>query len=218
MYNKQIRFFVTFKYNLISVPRYFYKLFLIVLTATLFSSCAIHAGFPFICFKKDCVKAAWSFQKPPAGGKRGIKQKVNIFIAKASAKQRKRKGRNADPSKEPVNETHLAELLSDTTQADKFIKVVFFHKGKAQVKAIESDSMYIKSAFITLSKDDRILINYYLNKFLVKNITQIYIYSIIENKEEEAQHSRMGIMKMKKVEHYLIRTQVKKERIKIVLK
>jgi hypothetical protein len=195
-----------------------YKPVLVVVNAALFSSCAIHAGFPFICFKKDCIKSAWTFQKPPAGGKRGVKQKVNIFIAKTSAKQRKRKGKNTNPLKEPVNETQLAELLADTTQATKFIKVVFFHKGKAQLKAIESDSMYIKSSFITLSKNDRILINYYLNKFLVKNITEIYIYSIIENKEDEVQYSRVGIMKMKKVEHYLIRTKVKKERIKIVLK
>lgn len=198
--------------------RHLYKLFLVVVIATLFSSCAIHAGFPFICFKKDCVKAAWTFQKPPAGGKRGVKQKVNMFIAKASAKNRKRKGRNANPSKEPVSETQLAELLADTTQADKFIKVVFFYKIKAPEKKVGNDSLYIKSSFISLSKNDRILINYYLNKFLVKNITQVYIYSIIENKEEEAQNSRMGIMKMKKVEHYLIRTKVKKERIKIVLK
>ncbi len=197
--------------------RHFYKLFLVVVIAALFSSCAIHAGFPFVCFKKDCIKAAWSFQKPPAGGKRGVKQKVNIFIAKASAKQRKRKGKNADPLKEPVNETQLAELLADTTQADKFIKIVFFYKTKAPEKKINNDSLYIKSSFITLSKNDRVLINYYLNKFLVKNITEIYIYSIIENKEEEAQHSRMGIMKMKKVEHYLIRTKVKKTRIKIVV-
>lgn len=195
-----------------------YKLFLVVVIAALFSSCAIHAGFPFICFKKDCIKAAWTFQKPPAGGKRGVKQKVNIFIAKANAKKRKRQGRNSDPSKDPVNETQLAELLADTTQTDKFIKVVFFHKGKAQLKPIESDSLYIRSSFITLSKNDRILINYYLNKFLVKNITEIYIYSIIENKEDEAQNSRMGIMKMKKVEHYLIRTKVKKTRIKIAVK
>lgn len=198
--------------------RHIYKMVLIVVVATLFSSCAIHAGFPFICFKKDCIKSAWTFQKPPAGGKRGIKQKASIFIAKAKAKNRKRQGKNTDPSKEPVNETQLAQLLADTTDADKFIKVVFFHKGKAQLKAIENDSLYIKSSFITLSKNDRILINYYLNKFLVKNITEIYIYSIIENKEEEAQNSRMGIMKMKKVEHYLIRTKVKKTRIKIVLK
>ncbi len=200
------------------MARCFYKLIVIVVIATLFSSCAVHAGFPFICFRKDCIKAAWTFQKPPAGGKRGVKQKVSIFLAKANAKKRKRQGRNSDPLKEPVNETQLAELLADSTQADKFIKVVFFYKIKSPEKKVGNDSLYIKSSFISLSKNDRILINYYLNKFSVKNITQINIYSIIENKEEVEQHSRMGIMKMKKVEHYLIRTKVKKERIKIVLK
>ena len=198
--------------------QYFYKLVLVIITVALFSSCAIHAGFPFICFKKDCIKSAWTAPRKDAGGKRGVKQKVSIFLAKTSANNRKRKSRNTDPSKAPINESQLATLLADTTHADKFIKMIFFHKGKTLLKEIESDSLYIKSSFITLSKNDRILINYYLNKYLVKNITEIYIYSIIENKEEVEQNSRIGIMKMKKVEHYLIRTKVKKTRIKIVLK
>ncbi|MBA3680731.1 MAG: hypothetical protein H0W73_06145 [Bacteroidetes bacterium] len=184
----------------------------------LFSSCAIHAGFPFICFKKDCIKSAWTFQKPPAGGKRGVKQKASIFIAKAKAKNRKRKSRNDDPLRMAFDQPLLDAMLADTSHADKFIKVVFFYKSKAPEKKINNDSLYIKSSFVTLSKNDRILINYYLNKYLVKNITEIYIYSVIEKKEELEQNSRMGIMKMKKIEHYLLRTKVKKERIKIVLK
>jgi len=143
--------------------RYFYKPFLVVLALALFSSCAIHAKFPFICFKKDCIVASWTFKKD-AGGKRGVKQKVNIFIAKANAKKRKNQNQNIDVAKVKVDQSVLDALLSDTTHADKFIKVVFFHKGKAQAKEIESDSLYIKSSFITLSKNDRILINYYLNK------------------------------------------------------
>jgi len=198
--------------------RCFYKLIVIVTTAMLVSSCAIHAGFPFICFKKDCIKSAWSFQKPTAGGKRGIKQKASIYIAKVKAKSRKRQNRNDDPLRMAVNLPELNTMLADTSHADKFIKVVFFYKTKTPEKKTGSDSAFIKSSFITLSKNDRVLLNYYLNKYLVKNISEIHIYSVIEKKEEVEQHSRMGIMKMKKVEHYLIRTKVKKERIKIVLK
>ena len=190
------------------------KIFLFILAFALFSSCAIHAKFPFICFKKDCIVSSWTFKKE-AGGKRGVKQKVNIFLAKANAKKRKRQSQNIDVAKVKVDHSLLESLLLDTTHADKFIKVAFHHKGKTQIKEIEIDSLYIKSSFLTLSKNDRILINYYLNKYTVKNITEIYISFIIVGDEKEEQSTRIAIMKMKKVEHYLIKTRVTKSRIKI---
>lgn len=184
----------------------------------MFSSCAIHAGFPFICFKKDCISAAWSGSRKEAGGKRGLKQKMNILLAKANAKKRKRQNQSIDVASVKVNHSLLETLLSDTTLADKFIKVVFRHKGKTQIKAIENDSLYLKSSFLTLSKNDRELINYYLNKYTIKNITEIYISFIIGGEEDIEKTNRAAIMKMKKVEHYLIKTRVKKSRIKIKVK
>ncbi len=195
-----------------------YKILLFVLTAALFSSCAIHAGFPFICFKKDCIKGAWSLPRKEAGGKRGLKQKMSIALAKASAKRKKNQNKSIDVAKVKVDHSLLESLLSDTAQAEKFIKVAFHHKGKTKIRTIEVDSLYIKSSFLTLSKNDRILINYYLNKYQVKNITDVYISFIIVGDEKEEQVTRVAIMKMKKVEHYLIKTRVKKSRIKIIKK
>jgi len=198
--------------------RFTYKILLVILTVALFSSCAIHAGFPFICFKKDCIKGAWSLPRKEAGGKRGLGQRMSIAMAKISAKKRKNANKSIDVAKIKVDHNLLDALLSDTTQADKFIKVAFHHKGKTKIKTIEVDSLYIKSSFLTLSKNDRILINYYLNKYEVKNITDVYISFVIVGDEKEEQVTRVAIMKMKKVEHYLIKTKVKKSRIKIIKK
>ncbi|MBA2610510.1 MAG: hypothetical protein H0U95_00970 [Bacteroidetes bacterium] len=153
-----------------------------------------------------------------AGGKRGLRQKASIFLAKANAKRKKNQNKSIDVAKVKVDHTILEALLSDTVRADKFIKVAFHHKGKTQIKEIEIDSLYIKSPFLTLSKNDRILINYYLNKYQVKNILEIYISFIIAGEEQDEQTKRMAIMKMKKVEHYLIKTRVKKSKIRIKIK
>ncbi|MDO9000860.1 MAG: hypothetical protein Q7W45_13915 [Bacteroidota bacterium] len=179
------------------------------------SSCAIHAGFPFICFKKDCISAAWSGSRKEAGGKRGFKQKTKMLLVKANAKKRKRQNQSIDIAKIKVSQPLLESLLADTILGEKFIKIAIRHKGKTQITTIENDSLYLNSPFLTLSKNDRILINYYLNKYTIKNITEIYISFINGGEEDLEKTNRMAIMKMKKVEHYLIKTRVKKSRIKI---
>ena len=179
----------------------------------MFSSCAIHANFPFFCFKKECIVSAWSFQKE-AGGKRGIKQKVNIVLAKAKAKKRKKQNSNIDVAKVKVDRSVLDSLITDTSTAKELIKIVFYYKGRSSEKKTENDSIYLRSSFLVLSKNDKSLINFYLNKYLVKNITKIYISSIINTTENTEKSNRLAIIKTKKLVHYFLRTGIKGSRIK----
>ncbi|MEO6301797.1 MAG: hypothetical protein ABIP51_01365 [Bacteroidia bacterium] len=70
---------------------------LIFLIAIVFgsSSCVIHFKFPFICFRKECLMDVFSFSgsRKDSGGKRGLKQKVSIFLSKYNAKKRRKNGK-----------------------------------------------------------------------------------------------------------------------------
>lgn len=158
--------------------------------------------------------SAWTFQKE-AGGKRGVKQKVNILLAKAKAKKRKKQNSNIDVTKAKVDQPLLDSLLADTSYTKELIKIVFYPKNSSSEKKLTNDSVYLRSSFLILSKNDKSLINYYLNKFLIKNITKIYITSITDNKESVENGNRTALMKTKKIVHYLLRTGVKNSRIKI---
>jgi hypothetical protein len=81
-------------------------LFLII--AFLFSSCAIHRKFPFICFRKECVLGQLGFYKMKEAGKR-MKINANVRRSKRAAKKRKSqsKGENiridvAEPKKDSL--------------------------------------------------------------------------------------------------------------------
>lgn len=77
------------------MSNFFYKPIIIFLIIVLFSSCAIHSSFPFICFRKECIIATFSLSSPrkEAGGNRGIKQSVKILFAKSKAKKIKRRSK-----------------------------------------------------------------------------------------------------------------------------
>lgn len=64
-------------------------LFLILLI--LFTSCAIHKSFPFICFKGSCIGKQWHFRDIKTAGK-NIKVNANQRKKKREAKKRKRRG------------------------------------------------------------------------------------------------------------------------------
>jgi hypothetical protein len=192
-----------------------HTLFLLLCSFAILSSCAVHSSFPFICFKKECISQAWSGTRKEAGGKRSLKQNVKIFSTKIKSKIRKSKGSPIDITKVKFNEPLLDSLLNDTSHIDKYIKIVFENKTRQILNGLLKDSTYLKSSFLIVSKNDKMLINFYLVKHQIKNIKEITISSIMENTNGIEGKDKLSYLKTKRIAHYLIRTGVKKHKIKI---
>lgn len=140
------------------------------------SSCVIHYKFPFICFRKECLMDVFSFSgsKKDSGGKRGLKQKVSIFMAKYNAKKRRRNGKkqrefarkedlkeakDTIPEKEPVtyslgkskgicNDIKVI-VLKKTTKADTVL--VYFPEYTRRL--VDDEKLKLKNYIEALSPD-----------------------------------------------------------------
>jgi len=188
---------------------------LFVLAAVLLSSCAIHPYFPFICFKKECIQSQFNTGVKPTGGKRGIKQRFKMLVVNIKKKQGKNKKDKPDISNSKVRQSKVDSLISDTAKVADYIKLIFHHKVDAPEKRIDKDSVNVKSSFIIQSKDDKTLINYYLNKYSVKNIKEIVLVVTVEQNEDSENRKRAGLLKARRLRNYIVKAGIKEEKIKI---
>lgn len=107
----------------------------------------------------------------------------------------------------------LRNLLSDTIAAREYIKVWFRYKSyMADVEG--RDSVALKSAFLMLSKNDKLLLNYYLGLHGPSKILLIRI-SYTGDTVSGIEPSHLHNLKMEKVRKHLIKAAVKKKRIQI---
>lgn len=193
----------------------FIKIFITILVISLLASCAIHKEFPFICFKKECIKA--QFSRPGrqlAGGKKGFKQNAS---SKKRKKKKKKKNKKADnPSIHKKDKSKLDSLNLDGNIGKSTIKIVFYYKIDSSEITIKSDSVYLKTPPFTLTKSDQIAIKSYLDKYLIKNITEIYISpTILLENANSTKNNKRSSMKIKRIEQYLIKSRIKKSNLKI---
>lgn len=179
------------------------------------SSCAIHSYFPFICFNKECIRAEFNKGLKSTGGKRGIKKQFKILTTKIKRKNAKKRKSKPDVSNYKISESKLDSLIRDTTKVADYIKMIIHYKEDHPEKRINKDSAYIKSSFLFQSKEDKALINYYLTKYSVKNIMEIFLIITLESSEDIDNKKRLGIMKARRLRNYLIKNRVKDEKIKI---
>lgn len=181
----------------------------------LLSSCAIHDKFPFICFRKECIIAEFSGVRKEAGGKRSIKQRTNMMVTKV--KRKIKKARGGPNTRLTKLDYEVAEtILTDTAKVKELIKMVFLHKNQDTLESIIfRDSINIKSSLFSLSKNDRILIKYCLNEYVIKNIVRIYLFPVVTSPEDSVKINAAAIRKMNNIEHYLIKTGVKRSKIEI---
>jgi hypothetical protein len=194
--------------------RLIYNFFLIFVSILVLSSCVLHPSFPFVCFRKDCRGSMFSARKD-SGGKRSMKQKMKIVLAKVNAKKRKRQNQTINISKIKFDQFLIDSLLADKLGGKETIKVILYFKKALVETKQEKDSVYLNSSFLMLSKNDKMLINYYVTKCQLKNIKEVYITAISINKESEEQINKLAVMKVKRVAHYFIKIGVKKPRIKM---
>lgn len=185
--------------------------------AFLLSSCAIHPYFPFICFKKECIQSQFNTGVKPTGGRRGIKQQFKMLNTKIKKKKAKNKrAKSGDlAGRSRISDSKLDSLIKDTSRVDDYIKMIIYHKVESPEKRVDKDSVYIKSSFLQLSKEDKALINYYLEKYPVKDIKEILLMLTVESPEDIDTKKRSGMMKARRLRNSLIKAGVKEEKIKI---
>lgn len=185
--------------------------------AFLLSSCAIHPYFPFICFRKQCIEQQFDTGVKPTGGRWGIKKQIKMLNTKMKKKRAKKKRAKSDgvAGSSRVSESKLDSLLKDTSRVADYIKMIIHHKAESPEKRIDKDSVYIKSSFLQLSKEDKALLNYYLKKYPVKNIKEIFLLITVESTEDMDTKKRSGTMKARRLRNALIKAGVKEEKIKI---
>ncbi|MBS1636970.1 MAG: hypothetical protein JST26_13720 [Bacteroidetes bacterium] len=194
------------------------------LLTVLVSSCAIHSDFPFICFRKECVQSQFKKSPKRSGGKRGLKQKVNTLAVKMKQKQVKRKSKKPDPPDrdyigfsgfEGSTESSQDSIVRDTADVADYIKMIIYYKAEKPEKNIEKDSVYIKVSRSPQAKEDKALINYYLEKHPAQTIKQVQLIINAEKEEDSSVNSRSGLMKARRLENYMINGGVKEEIITI---
>lgn len=188
----------------------------LVLTLTLFSSCAFHKTFPFICFKKDCIKQQFDHPGKQIGGYKKGGKPVGARSKKSKKKRKKKHSGLAGASRTPIDKAQLDLMISDTLPSKESIKILFRYKLKSPERTSNIDSTFIKSSLLTLSKNDMVKINYYLEKYEVNNIDEVVITPVIDDKNVDfKKNNRLAQAKANKVVHHLIKAGVKKKKIKI---
>ena len=195
-----------------------------LLLAVLVSSCAIHSEFPFICFRKECVQSQFKKSPKRSGGSRGLKQKVNTLAVKRKKNQVKRKSKKTESSDhgdisftgfDGFNESGGDSLIKDTAEVVDYIKMIIHYKvGKAE-KSEEKDSVYIKVTRTSHTKEDKDLIQYYLEKHSAQNIKRVQLIINAEKEEDASVTSKSGLMRARRLKNYLINGGVKEEIITI---
>ena len=104
------------------------KTFYYIIISFLLSSCAFHPSFPFICFKKDCIRMQFSGVRKEAGGNMSIKKRASIMVKKFNQKLRK-SNRVPKTKLDKFDREVVAVILSDTTNVEEFIKMIFLVIG-----------------------------------------------------------------------------------------
>jgi len=149
----------------------------ILLFAFIFSSCAIHKKFPFICFRKDCVKVQFGIYKLKAW-KKNRQGKANMRRNKANSKaglNKKKKGVAIDNGYNP-NDT-LGYAGGSTAATCNEVKVVFFNRST-------NDTIIVGFQSNEIAELDQVQLNGYLYKNNTSDIIKVKLCDCASNNHE----------------------------------
>lgn len=187
----------------------------LLLALGLLSSCAIHTKFPFICFKKDCIKNQFRLDPHHA-----FRKKINtkIFLIKRKFK-RKSKTEQNDP-KFANSKDQITTDIKDSTDNNNWgsgynvIKLVFESIDSLSVIDNNSfnkkDSVALVISNLNLTDDNKQAIRSYINTLGLNQIQQI---KIIAN---TTRYSESSSEEISLIVDFLIKERVRRRIIKII--
>ncbi len=185
------------------------KVFPIFIALLLFSSCAIHKKFPFICFRWECVVAQLKFPE--------LKASIRLNKAIANSKRKKRNRGKTDNSKiKEINKPNInqVEKQSDPNANTRKDSVFTFSAPPPPVKTETSDTLIIYNYNLNednISEPDK----NELKKYIVRvgnKISQIKIKGF-SDAEEDSHHKGMEKQRVKKIYKLLRRLGISPEKL-----
>ena len=153
-----------------------------------------------------------------------MKKKVNTLAMKRKKNQVKRKSKKTDSSDrgdisftgfDGFNESDRDSLSRDTSEVADYVKMIIYYKVEKPERKVEKDSVYIKVTLSTRTKEDKALINDYLEKHPVEGIQEVKLIINAEKEEDASGMSRQGLVEARRLKNYLINGGVKAEIITI---
>lgn len=183
----------------------FYKSALVLLIAIITSSCALHASFPFICFRKGCAK---SNKAPGAKGGQKVKLKTILYTWKKKSKIGKKK-KNYSANKILVGKPE-SENSSDTLNSEhgiiphkEFFRVYFY--VKPEYEFIAADSTLIENhSFKELTESEAEKLKYFVHAIKRSNIKRVIIKVVTDIAGAEPMDYHVARRKSKKIRKVLV--------------
>ena len=176
---------------------YFLKLpAIIIILAPLFSSCAIHKKFPFICFRWECVVAQLKFPE--------LKASIRLNKAIASSKRKKRnRAKSVSSGIKEVNKPNInqTEKQSDPNANTRKDSVFTFSAPVMVTKTETQDTLIVfeyKLNEENISDENKNELKNYIVKVGAGKISQIKINGF-SDAEEDSHHKGMGTTRAKKI-------------------
>ena len=179
----------------------------------LFSSCAVHAHFPFICFRGECIKDQWSIGKVKKPDLRAFKKRVKVKTRMLKRKVSKSK---------PRDSIKFPELPSlDTTQVQMgdavvYTRFVLFFRVKDQKEYSDTTIIAYTSEFRDIRQDDKDRLSYLLQKINPGRIELIVVQQIKKTVANEPEDHHLVKRKERAIRRFLNTEGVQKSKIVIV--
>jgi len=185
------------------------QLIIVLLALILFTSCAIHKEFPFICFNRGCVKDQWNIPK--------LRHNVKIFRKQTVAKIYKKKNKNNHL--ESRTEINIAKVYKDSLRVPKSTKAktpdsIIVHEPINKKNTIDTLANLSKKNNLTInypfndaniSEEDRKKVEKYFEYIDVKNISKIIVRGYTDNLGSSSYNKNLSDQRAKKIYEYLIK-------------
>ncbi len=139
----------------------------------MFSSCAFHKKFPFICFRSGCVKVAFGVYKIKAW-KKNRQGKANVRRSKANSKaslKKKKQNKTTDSNYNP-NDTLTYSSKGIKSNCNQ-LSIIFFKKNGFKKEKRDTLTINFDKDTKEITDLDKVQINIYLNKNTKTDIIKI---------------------------------------------
>lgn len=188
---------------------------------TLITSCAIHAEFPFICFRWSCIASEF---KLPSFNTSGMKKQRK---ARASLRKKKRQriknkrlrekgivivNNNNDSDNDGTQKQDSLKYRFKALQEDRYVIISFNRTDPSG-----TDSLYVRynSDEDDILEYDKQLVKKYLDSNSVKKILLINVREHFGDKKEDERQNKHTSITKEHIAAYLIKLGIIRDKIKL---
>ncbi len=198
------------------------RLFIYFLAVLFFVSCAIHAKFPFICFRWSCIAAEL---KLPSFNTSGMKKqrKANASLRKKKRQRRKnkrlaKKGISIKENNTTADSGEMPQRLDSlkyrftVLKEERYIIISFEKKDP-----VKTDSLFVRynSDEDDVLDYDKQFIKMYLDSNKVETITLIKVREHFGDKEEDQRQNKHTSVTKEHIASFLMKLGVPREKIRL---